>query len=109
MAKQWKVQPFIISKKLRYLWKHDTKEQAKAWLDDWVKQAKEARLQILVSFAKTLRKHEVGILNYYDEKMTSGKVEGVNNGLKTLVKTAYGYRDWEFFELKIKASHQGRS
>lgn len=100
---------YYFKEKLRYLWKQDTKELAKAWLDDWVEQAKEAGLGVLTSFAKTLRKHEIGILNYYDEKMTSGKVEGVNNRLKTLVKTAYGYRDWEFFELKVKASHQGRS
>ncbi|RLV58206.1 hypothetical protein D5018_18595, partial [Parashewanella curva] len=36
-------------------------------------------------------------------------VEGVNNRLKTIVKMAYGYRDWEFFELKVKASHEARS
>ena len=69
-------------------------------------QAKEVGLRVLISFAKALRKHESGILNYYDGKMTKGKVEGVNNRLKTLVKTAYGYRNWEFFELKIKVSHQ---
>lgn len=45
---------------------------------------------------------------YLKEKLSSGRVEGVNNRIKTLNKVAYRYRDWEFFELKIKASHKAR-
>ncbi|EGQ8011134.1 hypothetical protein MA786_000032 [Vibrio parahaemolyticus] len=32
----------------------------------------------------------------------------MNNRIKTLNKVAYGYRDREFFELKIKASHEAK-
>ena len=49
---------------------------------------------------KTLEKHKEGILAYYDERISSGKVEGVNNRIKTMIKSAYGYRDIEFFLLK---------
>lgn len=100
---------YYFKEKLRQLWSQGTKTQAKIWLDDWCEQANDSELTIVKKFANTLRKHEVGILNYYDEHMTSGKVEGVNNRLKTIVKVAYGYRDWEFFELKVKASHEARS
>ena len=100
---------YYFKEKLRQLWSQGTKAQAKIWLDDWCEQANDSELTVLKKFAKTLRKHEVGILNYYDENMTSGKVEGVNDRLKTIVKVAYGYRDWEFFELKVKASHEARS
>jgi len=99
---------YYFKEKLRMLWSQPSKEQGEIWLDDWVQQAKDSGIELLESFAKTLIKHKQGILAYYDEKMTSGKVEGVNNRTKTLSKIAYGYRDWEFFELKIKASHEGR-
>lgn len=64
--------------------------------------------QYVLSLSITLIRHKEGILAYYTEKMTSGKVESVNNRTKTLSKLAYGYRDWEFFELKIKSAHEGR-
>ena len=34
--------------------------------------------------------------------ISSGKVEGVNNMIKALRRKAYGYRDTEYFFLKIK-------
>lgn len=99
---------YYFKEKLRMVWNQPTKKQGEIWLNDWVKQAKGSGMPLLKSFAKTLIRHKKGILAYYDEKMTSGKVEGVNNRTKTLSKIAYGYRDWEFFELKIKAGHEGR-
>lgn len=32
---------------------------------------------------------------------TEPKIEGINNKIKTIKRQAYGYRDQEFFELKI--------
>ena len=34
------------------------------------------------------------------------EVEGTNNKIKTLHKMAYGFRDVEFFKLKIMALHE---
>ncbi len=35
-------------------------------------------------------------------------VKGTNNKIKTLQKQAYGFRDIEFFKLKIYALHETR-
>jgi transposase len=40
--------------------------------------------------------------------ITSGPLEGTNNKIKTLKRTAYGFRDHEFFKLKILALHETR-
>jgi len=40
--------------------------------------------------------------------LSSGKMEGVNNKIKTLTRQAYGYRDEAFFILKLLALHQAR-
>ncbi|WP_371264970.1 transposase [Nitrosomonas communis] len=34
------------------------------------------------------------------------KLEGINNKITTLYKMAYGFRDVEFFKLKIMALHE---
>ncbi len=47
----------------------------------------------------------VGLLNYHRCPMSTGPLEGVNNKIKTLRRQAYGYRDQEFFQLRIYPIH----
>ncbi|SHH92444.1 Transposase [Desulfofustis glycolicus DSM 9705] len=56
---------------------------------------------MLVSFADTLKKHQDGILAYYDYPISTGPLEGTNYNIKTLQRQAYGFRDMQFFKLKI--------
>jgi aspartate aminotransferase-like enzyme len=58
--------------------------------------------------AKTLASHRSGLLAYYDVMITSGPMEGTNNKIKTMKRQAYGFRDKEFFKLKILAIHETR-
>ncbi|MBU1417459.1 MAG: transposase, partial [Proteobacteria bacterium] len=37
---------------------------------------------------------------------STGPLEGTNNKIKTLQRQAYGFRDMEFFKLKIHALHE---
>jgi len=55
--------------------------------------------------AKTLQKHRNGILNWYDYPISTGPLEGTNNKIKTLKRQAYGFRDLEYFALKLYALH----
>jgi len=41
------------------------------------------------------------ILNYFDYPITNGFVEGKNNRIKTIKRTAYGYRNMDNFRLRI--------
>jgi transposase len=63
---------------------------------------------MLKSFAQTLRDHREGILAYYNFRISTGPLEGTNNKIKTMKRQAYGYRDHEFFVLKILAAHESR-
>jgi len=51
--------------------------------------------------AETVETHLAGILNYYDHPITTGPVEGINNKIKVLKRAAYGFRDMEYFKLRI--------
>ena len=63
---------------------------------------------MLSKFADTLMAHRAGILAYYDYPISTGPLEGTNNKIKTMKRQAYGFRDMDFFKLKIKAIHQTR-
>jgi transposase len=58
--------------------------------------------------ATTLSMYRSGILAYYDYPISTGPLEGTNNKIKTLKRQAYGFRDQEFFKLKIYALHRTR-
>ena len=39
---------------------------------------------------------------------TTGMIEGINNKIKLLKRQAYGFRDMEYFTLRIYALHESR-
>nr|HDN01259.1 ISL3 family transposase [Deltaproteobacteria bacterium] len=39
-------------------------------------------------------------------RISTGPLEGTNNKIKTMKRQAYGYRDMEFFKLKIPGLHE---
>jgi len=61
---------------------------------------------MLKLFVKSYRDHREGILAYYNFRISTGPLEGTNNKIKTMNREAYGYRDEEFFTLKIFAAHE---
>ena len=63
---------------------------------------------MLDKFANTVAAHRSGILAYYDYPISTGPLEGTNNKFRTMQRQSYGFRDKEFFKLKIYALHQTR-
>ena len=92
---------YYLKESLKEIWMQIDEEQAGKVLDDWVEQAYQAKIPQLTKFANTLKAHRWGILAWYK----TGKLEGINNKIKTMKRQAYGYRDQKFFELKILAMH----
>jgi len=45
-----------------------------------------------------------GILNYFLYPISTAMVEGINNKIKLIKRKAYGYRNIEYFKLKIYPS-----
>jgi transposase len=97
---------YYLKEDLGQLWSQENKDNARDFLDSWISQASQSGVSMLNSFSKTLDRHRDGILAFYDFPITTGPLEGTNNKIKTLQKQAYGFRDMEFFKLKIYALHE---
>jgi transposase len=99
---------YYMKEDLRQLWKWTDDKIAAEWhLKSWIEMARHSGIQMLKKFAKTLERHLEGILAYFDfDSLSTGPLEGTNNKIKTMQRKAYGYRDMEFFKLKIKALHE---
>lgn len=99
---------YYLKEDLRQLWLQETKMDAERFLDDWISQAEHSQVPLLSKFAKTLSEHRQGLLAYYDNPISNGPLEGTNNKIKTMKRQAYGFRDKEFFKLKIMAIHESK-
>jgi transposase len=97
---------YYMKEDLRRFWEQPGKGFATTFLDGWIRRAEASGIRVLQQMAKTLAAHRSGLLAYYDVMISSGPMEGTNNKIKTMKRQAYGFRDLEFFKLKILAIHE---
>ena len=91
----------IIKETLRIAYICDRKDEMKEHIDNIVDICKGTENEHFIWFSKLLENHIDGILNHAQFNISSGKVEGTNNMIKTLRRTSYGLPDDEYFFLKI--------
>lgn len=78
---------------LQDLWKYTDRKDAQEHLESWLSWAKRCRIKAFQRLAKTIQKHQDGILNYYENWTTSAAIESVNGRLQLARKRARGYRN----------------
>jgi transposase len=99
---------YYLKDDLRRFWDQPGKRFATTFLDGWIRRAETSGIRVLQQMAKTLAAHRSGLLAYYDVMISSGPMEGTNNKIKTMKRQAYGFRDMEFFKLKMLAIHEAK-
>jgi len=92
---------YILKEELRRLFDCSAVEEAEEYLNNWLEKARASLIQPVMKFADKLASHRTGIFNYFKHRITTGKVEGINNKIKVLKRQAYGFRDMEYFKLRI--------
>jgi transposase len=97
---------YYLKEDLRQIWWQPDKRTARRVLRDWLARARASGIRMLEQFADTLEEHQEGVLNYYDYPISTGPLEGTNTKIQLMKRQAYGYRDYEFFKLKILSLHQ---
>ncbi len=97
---------YYLKEDLRQIWEQPNKATARRVLDDWIRRAEVSGIRMLQQFARTLALHRTGILAWYDCRISTGPLEGTNTKIQVMKRQAYGYRDKEFFKLKILGLHE---
>jgi transposase len=99
---------YYLKEDLRQFWEQPDRRTAQRFLKAWCARAEASGIRVLQTFANTLRGHRNGLLAWYADPISTGPLEGVNNKIKLLQRRAYGYRDLEFFMLRILSLHTTR-
>lgn len=99
---------YYMKDDLRRVWEQPNKRAARRVLKAWIQRAETSGIRMLIKFAHTLAAHRNPILAYYNYPISTGPLEGTNTKIRVLQRQAYGFRDTEFFKLKIYALHETR-
>ncbi len=93
---------YILKDELKVLWTYTDRSAMADALDEWCAKALDAKLPPLNGVCRLLQRHRDGILNHATYQIHTSKLEGINNKIKVLKRESYGFRDLEYFQLKIK-------
>jgi transposase len=75
--------------------------EALVYLENWIQEATSSTLESFVALAESFTRKMQYILNWFKKKISSAISEGFNNKIKRLKRMAYGYKDIDYFRLKI--------
>jgi len=70
----------------------------------WFENVKTAGMEQFNKVIKTIKKYLYGIINYFKHQLTNSASEGINTKINVIKRMAYGFRDIEYFKLKILQS-----
>jgi len=97
---------YYLKEDLRQIWTQPNKRTARRVLRDWLARARAAEVPMLSQFADTLEEYQDGVLAYYNYPISTGPLEGTNTKIQAMKRQAYGFRDHDFFKLKILGIHE---
>jgi len=75
--------------------------RARRFLEAWIWKALLTRSRYLIRFVNTLRNWWHEFLNYFDDRVTQGFVEGINRAIRGIINRAFGYRCFDNFRLQV--------
>jgi transposase len=96
---------YYLKEDLRQIWSQPSRATTRAVLNDWIRRAKASSLKPLEQMAKTLATVRASVLNHCIHPISTSPLETINNKIQLLRRRAYGFRDLEFFKLRIYALH----
>jgi transposase len=99
---------YYLKEDLRQIWSQPNKRTARRVLRDWLARARASGIRMLMQMADTLESYQEGILAYYEYPISTGPLEGTNTKIQAMKRQAYGFRDREFYKLKILGIHETR-
>jgi len=95
---------YILKDELKELWRFTYEGAARRWFEGWYRKAIYSRIAPLKEFARSLKRHIHGILAHCRHKLHTSFLEGMINKIKVIKRVAFGFRDQEYFFLKIRGA-----
>lgn len=92
---------WAIKESLRHFWAYQRKGWAQKHWKSWYFWATHSRLKPVIDAARTLKRHEAGLLSYFAHRITNAASEGLNSRIQAIRVSARGFRNREHFKTAI--------
>ena len=93
-----------LKEEFRKVFSTEFREEAEKALRKWVEKVETSGVKAFAKFLTTLKNWWECILNYFDNRITNGFIEGVNTKLRTINRMAYGYGSFFMYRLRMLLS-----
>lgn len=91
----------LLKESFLQVYEYANEEMADKHIQEWIDQALMSGLKPFIELAWSVTEKKQYILNWYKKRISSAISEGFNNKIKRLKRMAYGYKDINYFRLKI--------
>jgi len=95
---------YILKEQALSIFQRKQRNVALVRLKNWKENVHESKIEEFQKLLKTLEHYWYGIENYFTHHVTNGASEGYNNKINIIKRRAYGFKDIEYFKLKILQS-----
>ncbi len=92
---------WAIKESLRHFWSYKRRGWGAKHFARWYFWATHSRLKPIIDAAKTLKRHQAGLLSYFTHPITNAGAEGLNSRIQAIRVSARGYRNRENFKTAI--------
>ena len=94
---------YLLKESFGQLWTYTSPFWARRFFDQWRAALRWLRLEPFERFADLVAAHWDGVEAYCHEenRVPLGFVEGLNNKIRAIQRRAYGFRDEQYFRLKV--------
>lgn len=92
---------WAIKENLRNFWEYKRRGWGERHFKSWYFWATHSRLQPVIDAARTLKRHEAGLLAFFAHRITNAAAEGLNSRIQAIRVSARGYRNRENFKTAI--------
>ena len=87
-------QAYMMKNELRSIFESDMDRQnAQSKIEQWALKAKDMNNRYINKFLNTLENWKEYALNYFNDRISNGIVEGINNKIKLIKRMAFGFRN----------------
>jgi transposase len=84
---------WLLKSALQDVFLPENRTDGPALLAKWCAWAQRSRLTPMVELARTLRRHWIGVVNWFDSQISNGVLEAINGLVQAAKRRARGYRN----------------
>ncbi len=92
---------YLLKEQFALFFQCKNASEGQEFFHSWIKQILNNIIEFFKPFYEMVKRYVYGILSFFDYRYTNSIAEGINNKIKVLKRMVYGYRDKEYFILKI--------